>query len=51
MILRLLKNPDFYNFLKCIKFYEWSNSHQLKEIDFMNYLQLFISKNYRSFLG
>ncbi|MCI2255605.1 hypothetical protein L2D08_14630 [Domibacillus sp. PGB-M46] len=49
MIMNLLKDERFYSFLKRIKYYEWSHSHQLTEIDFSNYLQLFISAHYEHY--
>lgn len=51
LIMNLLKDERFFSFLQQIKYYEWSNSHQLTEISFNNYLQLFISTNYSLFNG
>lgn len=51
LIMNLLKDQRFFHFFEQIKFYEWSNSHQLTEIRFSNYLQLFISTNYSLYLG
>ncbi|MFD2616129.1 hypothetical protein [Terrilactibacillus laevilacticus] len=34
-----------------IKYYEWSNSHQLTEVSFNNYLKLFMSTYYSLYMG
>lgn len=45
-ILELLKvDANFENFLKNIKYYEWGNSHELVEVEFESYLNIFVSSN------
>ncbi|MFD2616015.1 DUF3800 domain-containing protein [Terrilactibacillus laevilacticus] len=45
-IISLLNaNPKFHQFLKKVKYYEWDNSHELINIDFENYLNIFIGSN------
>lgn len=50
LVMNLLKDQRFFNFMQQIKYYEWSNSHQLTEISFINYLQLFMSTNYSLYM-
>ncbi|MEC2074277.1 hypothetical protein [Alkalihalophilus marmarensis] len=50
LIMTLLKDERFFSFLKQIKYYEWSSSHQLTEVSFINYLQLFMSTNYSLYM-
>lgn len=45
LIMTLLKNDNFYKFITNIKYFEWSNSPELIEIDFESYVQLFMSTN------
>ncbi|WP_209124411.1 DUF3800 domain-containing protein [Alkalihalobacillus sp. BA299] len=45
-IISLLEaEPSFNSFLKNIKYFEWGISHELVEIDFESYLNIFISSN------
>ncbi|ABO49385.1 hypothetical protein Dred_0847 [Desulforamulus reducens MI-1] len=44
LITELLKNKNFYNFLINIKFFEWTAEKVLRDVDFNDYLQLFLSK-------
>lgn len=45
-IVSLLESePKFYNFLQNIKYFEWGNSHELVEINFETYLNIFLSTN------
>lgn len=46
VVIGLLKNFQFYTLIQNIKFYEWSNTKQLTEVDFRDYMQLFIANNY-----
>lgn len=46
LTLRLLQNPLFYKLLTNIKYFEWSNSIHLNEVDFSNYLHVFLSKHH-----
>ncbi|WP_138420582.1 DUF3800 domain-containing protein [Aquibacillus sediminis] len=45
VIIELLQDENFYNFISSIKYFEWTNTKELTEIDFNDYLQLFISKH------
>lgn len=45
LIMSLLKNNNFYKFISTIRYFEWSNSSELIEVDFESYLQLFMSTN------
>lgn len=45
-ILSLLEaEPKFYSFLSNIKFYEWGKAHELSEVEFKGYLDIFINSN------
>lgn len=46
VIINLLKKPKFYSLIKNIKYFEWTNTKELAEIDFHDYLQLFIANHY-----
>lgn len=46
ILMELLNDKRFIDLLKNVRFYEWSNSQQLTEVNFSNYLHLFMSKNY-----
>ena len=50
LILTLLQNLSFYQLVTNIKFYEWSDSHDLREIDFSGYLQSFLAKHHELWL-
>jgi hypothetical protein len=41
----LLSNPNFYSFIKNISYFEWDNSPTLVEVDFENYLNIFMNSN------
>lgn len=43
LVLELLKNQHFYNFICNIKYFEWVNSHTLDKIEFENYVKIFLS--------
>ena len=46
LVMELLKDIRFIDLLTNVRFYEWTNSQQLTEIKFSDYLHLFMSKNY-----
>lgn len=46
VIISLLKNPKFYSLISNIKYFEWSNVRELTEINFNDYLQIFIANHY-----
>lgn len=43
LILELLKNKEFYDFLSNIKFFEWNYSNSLTKVDFSDYINIFLS--------
>lgn len=49
LTIELLKIPGFYDFLANINYYEWDSDKQLSEIEFKDYLDLFMSSNYQQF--
>lgn len=48
VIIELINNNNFYSFLKSIKYYEWTNTRELYEVNFHDYLQLFMSTHHKS---
>ncbi|WP_077210395.1 DUF3800 domain-containing protein [Bacillus dakarensis] len=45
-IISLLEaEPNFYQFLKSIKYFEWGNAHELLEVGFEGYLNIFMNSN------
>lgn len=46
VIIDLLKDENFYTLLSNIKYFEWTNARELTEINFKDYLQLFIANHY-----
>jgi|SRR5690625_2251961 len=50
LIINLLKDQRYSTFLKDIKYYEWTNSHHLTEVNFEDYLYVFINQNYNLFI-
>lgn len=46
VIIELLKVEDFFNLLNNIRFFEWTNARELREISFSDYIRLFIADNY-----
>lgn len=50
LVIQLLQDNRFYKFLQQIRFYEWSSTNRLTEINFDHYLQVFISTNYSLFI-
>lgn len=49
LVIELLKNPDFYDFIRGIKYYEWDSNKQLYEVTFGDYLDLFMANYYKAF--
>ncbi|MED3794442.1 hypothetical protein P4571_18595 [Niallia alba] len=45
LVMKLLLNEKFYRFITQIKYFEWSNSPELIEVDFENYVHIFMSSN------
>ncbi|MBB3108753.1 hypothetical protein FHS18_000781 [Paenibacillus phyllosphaerae] len=50
LVIDLIKNDKFYSFLENIRFFEWTHSRELTEVNFSDYLQLFIANNYDQYL-
>ncbi|WP_163537397.1 DUF3800 domain-containing protein [Gracilibacillus sp. YIM 98692] len=50
LVIELLKEPKFYDFLSNLSYYEWDSDRQLLEISFKDYLDLFINSNYKEFI-
>ena len=46
LIVALLRDLAFYRLLTNIKYFEWSDSQDLREFDFSGYLQAFLSKHH-----
>ncbi|WP_066638632.1 DUF3800 domain-containing protein [Desulfolucanica intricata] len=46
LIIQLLKNKDFRSFIERIRYFEWTSSKDLAEINFKDYMQLFLSNHY-----
>lgn len=46
LVSELLKKEGLYNFLCNMKYFEWDNSQSLKEINFKEYLDSFVSRNF-----
>lgn len=46
LVIQLLKNRDFCSFIQNIRFFEWTSSRELMEINFRDYMQLFLSNHY-----
>lgn len=49
LVIEILKNNNFYEFLKGIKYYEWDSHKELSEVAFKDYLDLFMAFNFREF--
>jgi len=50
LIIQLLKITNFRSFIKNIRYFEWTSSRELMEIDFKDYMQLFLSNHYEKWL-
>lgn len=50
LVIDLLKNPNFYSLLKNIRYFEWSGSQELLEINFADYLQLFLAHHHSKYI-
>ncbi|MGM7637610.1 DUF3800 domain-containing protein [Bacillus sp. Hm123] len=46
VIINLLKNQDFYTMIQNVRYFEWTNTKELTEINFNEYLRLFIANHY-----
>lgn len=46
VIIRLLKDENFYKLLSNVRFFEWNNTTELTEINFNDYIRLFIANHY-----
>lgn len=46
LVMDLLNNTQFYNFINSARYFEWSSSKELTEIELVGYIQLFIAKHY-----
>lgn len=53
LVIDLLKEKNFYNFIKNIKFFEWKNTNKLERIDFDYCLRVFLSsqKEWLEYIG
>ncbi|MEI5948060.1 DUF3800 domain-containing protein [Bacillus albus] len=49
LVIELLHNKNFEDFLSSIKYYEWDSHKELSEVSFKDYLDLFMAKNYLDF--
>ncbi|PDM38969.1 DUF3800 domain-containing protein [Parageobacillus toebii] len=49
LAVELLKNKELLSFLSTIKYYEWESNSELKERNFQDYLNLFLTSHYRKF--
>jgi hypothetical protein len=49
LVIELLQNPDFYDFISNIKYYEWDSHKELSEVSFKDYLTLFMAAHYKEF--
>lgn len=50
LVIELLKNPAFYNFISNIRYYEWDSNKTLLEVSFKDYLTLFMANNHEQFI-
>ncbi|MBD7971092.1 DUF3800 domain-containing protein [Paenibacillus gallinarum] len=50
LVIDLVKDDKFYSFLENIRCFEWTHSKELTEVNFTDYLQLFIANNYDQYL-
>lgn len=50
LVVELLKNSAFYSFMNSIRLYEWTNTRQLDETTFSNYLQVFLSTQHDKYI-
>ena len=44
LVTKFLKINKFYIFMSNIKFFEWINTYELRQVDFSKYLKLFLSQ-------
>ncbi|CAI9386657.1 hypothetical protein BACSP_01715 [Bacillus sp. T2.9-1] len=45
LVVELLNEPAFYNFVCNIKYYEWQSSRELSDVKFKEYVDLFLASN------
>lgn len=45
LVVELLKNKSFYNFMSNIDYFEWTSSSELKQVDFSGYIKSFLSNS------
>ncbi len=50
LVIQLLKNKNFYSFIQNIRYFEWTSSRELMEINFKDYMQLFLSNHYKKWV-
>ncbi|SFR10169.1 hypothetical protein [Desulfoscipio geothermicus] len=51
LVIQLLKNKIFHSFIENIRYFEWTSSKELMEINFKDYLQLFLSNHYEKWVA
>lgn len=44
LVTKLLKIDKFYLFMSNIKYFEWINTYELRQVDFSKYIKLFLSQ-------
>ncbi|MCM3716522.1 DUF3800 domain-containing protein [Halalkalibacter oceani] len=49
LVIQLLKIEKFTHFLSTIKYYEWNSNKELAEVDFEDYLRIFMASHFREF--
>ncbi len=49
LAVKLVKNKDFMEFISSIKYYEWESNNELKERNFSDYLNLFMTAHVYEF--
>lgn len=49
LVIELLNNPLFYDFISNIKYYEWDSHKELSEVLFKDYLNMFMASHFREF--
>ncbi|MFS0883325.1 DUF3800 domain-containing protein [Metabacillus niabensis] len=49
LVIDLLKNNEFNNFLRNIKYFEWDSQKELNLVAFRDYLDLFMATNFEHF--
>ncbi|MBU8908101.1 DUF3800 domain-containing protein [Desertibacillus haloalkaliphilus] len=49
LVVQLLKINDFNEFLSSIKYFEWNSNKELSEVNFEDYLRIFMAAHFREF--